>query len=79
MPQTPARNFTKPFSIAGFVLGIIYAAATAFAPSRTGEIVPVAHEFKRLLAIAPFVGISGALVGLGLGLLATALYARLRR
>jgi hypothetical protein len=79
MPQTPTRNLTKPFSIAGFILGFIYMIFIGFGPSRSGEIVPFAHQLGRVLVLGPFCGIFGALIGMGLGLLATAAYTRLRR
>jgi hypothetical protein len=67
------RNLSKPFSIAGFVLGEIYMLAIVFGHSPTGEIVPLAYQFKRMLALAPFCGVSGALIGLGIGLLVSAI------
>ena len=81
MPQTPtpAPNLTKPFSIAGAVLGEIYMVAIVFGHSPGGEAVPWQHQLKRVIALFPFCGIFGALIGLGLGLLATGIYARLRR
>jgi hypothetical protein len=67
------RNLSKPFSIAGFVLGEIYMLAIVFGHSPTGEIVPLGYQFKRMLALAPFCGVSGALIGLGIGLLVSAI------
>lgn len=70
------RNLTKPFSIGGFILGEIYMLAIVFGPSPSGEIVPLAHQLKRMLALAPFCGVFGALVGLGIGLIITALISK---
>jgi hypothetical protein len=70
------RNLTKPFSIAGFVLGEVYMLFIVFAPSRSGEAVPLAHQFWRVVSLAGFCGVSGALIGLGVGLLVSALLSR---
>jgi hypothetical protein len=70
------RNLTKPFSIAGFVLGEVYMLFIVFAPSRSGETVPLAHQFWRVVSLAGFCGVSGALIGLGVGLLVSALLSR---
>ena len=63
------RNVTKPFSIAGFILGEIYMLFTVLAPLRTGVPVPGDYMAWRLLSAAIFFGPLGALVGLGVGLL----------
>ena len=70
------RNLTKPFSIAGFILGEIYMLAIVFGRSPGGEVVPLAHQLKRMLALAPFCGVFGALIGLGIGLIVTALISK---
>jgi hypothetical protein len=70
------RNMTKPFSIGGFILGEIYMLAIVFGRSPTNEVIPLAHQLKRMLALAPFCGVFGALIGLGIGLLVTALISK---
>jgi hypothetical protein len=72
----PRRNLTKPFSIAGLVLGEIYMLFIVFAPSRSGEAVPLAHQLWRIVSLVGFCGVSGALIGLGIGLLVTGLLPR---
>jgi hypothetical protein len=67
------RNLTKPFSIAGIILGEIYMVFTVFGPSPTGEVVPLGHQLWRMLALFPFFGIFGALVAMGIGLLVSSL------
>jgi hypothetical protein len=79
MPQTPARNLAKPFSIAGFILGVIYGVFTVLGPSPSGEVVPWQHLLGRVVALTPFFGIFGALIGLGLGLLASGAVAAIER
>jgi hypothetical protein len=68
------RNLSKPFSIAGLILGEVYMFATILAPSRGGELHTLGGEIKRLIALAPFFGVFGALVGLGIGLLVSAVW-----
>jgi hypothetical protein len=71
--QMTKRNLSKPFSIAGFILGEIYMIAIVFGRSPTNEVVPLSHQLNRMLALAPFCGVFGALIGLGIGLLVSAL------
>ena len=66
------RNLSKPFSIAGLIFGELYMLAIVFAPSKTGEAVPMAHQLWRVVSLAPFCGVFGALIGLGIGLLVSA-------
>jgi hypothetical protein len=66
------RNLSKPFSIAGLVFGELYMLAFVFAPSKTGEVVPMAHQFWRVVTLAPMIGVLGSLLGLRVGLLLTA-------
>ena len=63
------RNVTKPFSIAGFILGEIYMLYTVLAPLKSGAPVPGDYMAWRILTAAVFFGPLGALVGLGIGLL----------
>lgn len=67
------RNLSKPFSIAGLILGEIYMLAIVFGRSPSGEVVPWMYQIKRVFVLAPFCGIFGALIGLGVGLLVSAL------
>ena len=67
------RNLSKPFSIAGFFLGEIYMLAIVLAPRATGDIPPVAYQIKLALGLALFCGPFGALIGLGAGLLVSAI------
>ena len=62
------RNLTKPFSIAGFILGEIYMLFTVLAPQH-GVTPPVDFQIPAVLTAALFFGPFGALVGLGIGLL----------
>ena len=62
------RNVTKPFSIAGFILGEIYMLFTVLAPQH-GATPPVDFQIWAVLTAALFFGPFGALVGLGIGLL----------
>ena len=39
----PGRNYAKPFSIAGFILGEIYMLYTVLAPYRTGPPAPILY------------------------------------
>jgi hypothetical protein len=70
------RNLTRAFAIGGFVLGEIYMLFIVFAPSASGEVVPIAHQLKRVMVLSLFCGPFGALIGTGLGLLASALFRR---
>lgn len=72
------RNLTKPFTIAGFFLGEIYLLFAALAPHYTGQVVPLEGKIWRILAGSLFFGPFGAAVGLGIGLLVTALLNRRR-
>ena len=67
------RNLAKPFTIAGFFGGEIYMLFTVLSPSTAGVIVPNATLFWRVLTSALFFGPFGAAVGLGIGLLISAL------
>lgn len=67
------RNLTKPFSIAGFILGEIYMFFVVFGNSPTGEVVPLSHQIGRVIVLSMFFGVFGALVGGGIGLLVSAL------
>ena len=62
------RNVTKPFSIAGFILGEIYMLFTVLAP-QNGVTPPVDFQIWAVLSAAVFFGPLGALVGMGIGLL----------
>ena len=70
------RNVTKPFSIAGFILGEIYMLFTVLAPLRTGAPVPGDYTLGRIVWAGIFMGCCGALVGLGVGLLVGAILPR---
>jgi hypothetical protein len=63
------RNLTKPFSIAGFVLGEVYMLATVLAPLASGSKPPWDYLLGRVAVMSIFFGCFGALVGLGVGLL----------
>jgi hypothetical protein len=62
------RNVTKPFSIAGFILGEIYMLFTVLAP-QNGVTPPLDFQIWAVFSAAIFFGPLGALVGLGVGLL----------
>ena len=62
----------------GFVAAEIYMFFAVLGPNSAGLEVPPGPMLGRI-AVALFCGLFGALVGLGLGLLVTALVNRLRR
>ncbi len=66
------RNVTKPFTIAGFVVGEIYMFFTVLAPSVSEHSTGNSTLFWRALTSALFFGPFGAAVGLGVGLLVSA-------
>ncbi len=66
------RNLSKPFSIAGFVLGEIYMLFIVFAPRHAGDVPTLAYNIKLALTLSVFCGVFGALIGLGIGLLVSA-------
>ena len=61
-------NYPKICGIAGIILGEILMLYTVLAP-RGAEPVPLGHQIKVMLSLAPFFGAFGALVGTGVGLL----------
>jgi hypothetical protein len=67
------RNLSKPFSIAGFILGVIYAFFIVFGRAPSGEIVPLSYQVQKFLVLTLFCGVFGALIGLGVGLLISAI------
>ena len=67
-------NLVKPFSIAGFVAGEIYLLFAALAPYHNGQEVQMAGKIWRILAASLFFGPFGAVVGMGVGLLATGIF-----
>ena len=67
------RNLTKPFTIAGFILGELYMLYAVLAPYHTGAPVPLIGKIYRILGASVFFGPFGAAVGLGIGLLVGAL------
>ena len=72
-----SRNLIKPFFIAGFVLGEIYAIYVLMAPPPApGH--PGVHWSGAITVIALF-GPFGALVGGGIGLLLTGLLSKFKR
>ena len=81
------RNYTKPFSIAGLVLGEIIMLYTVLAPNRKGPPIPInlpipletlpgdvaipaSALILKIALCSIYFGLFGALVGLGIGLLA---------
>ncbi|HET6406822.1 MAG TPA: hypothetical protein VFG14_02990 [Chthoniobacteraceae bacterium] len=68
------RNFSKPFSIGGCVVGVIYCFAIVFGRAPSGEIVPFSYLVQKFLVLSLFCGVFGALIGLGLGLLVSAFW-----
>ncbi len=68
------RNLTKPFTIAGFILGEIYMLFAALAPYYNGTEVPLDGKLMRIFAGAFFFGPFGAAAGLGIGLLVGAVW-----
>src|SRR5688500_8141688 len=67
------RNLSKPFTIAGFILGEIFMLFVVLAPYRTGAEIPLSSLIGKMLASALFFGPFGAAAGLGLGLIVAAL------
>lgn len=78
-PSSAPRNFAKVFSILGFIAAEIYMLFTVLGPNVIGVETPPGAMAARIAAAALFFGPFGALVGLGIGLLVTALVNRLRR
>ncbi len=70
------RNVTKPFTIAGFILGEIYMLYVVLAPYQSGAPVPLVGKIYRVLGASFFFGPFGAAIGLGIGLLVGALLRR---
>ncbi|MDB6153354.1 MAG: hypothetical protein JWL90_1807 [Chthoniobacteraceae bacterium] len=68
------RNLTKPFTIAGFVLGEIYMLFAALAPYHDGTQIPLMGKVMRILGTAIFFGPFGAAAGMGIGLLVGAIW-----
>lgn len=73
------RNLAKPFTIAGFLLGEIYMFFTVLAPSGADAPAAGSPVFLRVLTSALFFGPFGAAIGLGIGLLISALIDRTRK
>jgi len=69
-------NVIKAFTIGGFILGEIYMLFAVLAPYRTGAPIPASALFWKILGSAVFFGPFGAAVGLGVGLLVSALLRR---
>lgn len=67
------RNLSKPFTIAGFVLGEIYMLFAVLAPYRTGAPIPAEALAWKIIGSAVFLGPCGGAVGLGIGLIVSAL------
>lgn len=67
MPR--GRNVTKPFSIAGFILGEIYMLAVVLAPLPNGTRPPWDYLLGRVGVMSIYFGCFGALVGMGIGLI----------
>ncbi len=68
-----SRNLSKPFTIAGFALGEIYMLFAVLAPYRTGAAIPATALVWKIIVCAIFFGPFGAAVGLGVGLIVSAL------
>ncbi len=67
------RNVTKPFTIGGFIFGEIYMLFVVLGNYSSGAPVPLIGKIYRVLGAFFFVGMCGAAVGLGIGLLVGAL------
>ncbi len=78
-PPPAPRNFAKPFSIAGFIAAEIYMIFVVLGPNTAGVETPLWANVARLLIVGIFLGLFGALAGLGAGLLVTAIANKLRR
>ena len=79
MPES-APNLVKRFALGGLFFGEIYWVLVCLAPNAKGAPAPPLDAiFMRLAAGALFMGPFGAAVGVGLGLIATALVAQLRK
>lgn len=68
------RNLTKPFSIAGFILGEIYLLYSALPPYFNGVPVELSVQIQRVVIGSIFFGPFGACAGLGVGLIVGALW-----
>ena len=66
----------KTCTIGGFVLGEIYMLYAVLAPYRTGVPIPSSTLLWKLVASSVFFGPFGAAIGLGFGLLVSALWRR---
>ena len=77
IPST--RNFAKPFSIAGLIVGEIYMLFTVLGPNTAGVVAPLGAMVARVAGAALFFGPFGAVVGMGVGLLVSGLVNLLRR
>jgi hypothetical protein len=66
------RNYPKICGLIGAALGFIYMIFTVLAPSSSGEVVPWTHQAWRIVVLAPFFAVFGALVGTGIGFLVAA-------
>lgn len=75
-PPMQSRHLVKAFTIGGFVAGEIYMLLAVLAPYRTGAPIPTSALIGKILASALFFGPFGAAIGLGLGLLVSALLPR---
>ncbi|MHA3775211.1 hypothetical protein ACXR0O_27115 [Verrucomicrobiota bacterium sgz303538] len=71
-----SRNFTKPFFIAGFILGELYVVLLLLAPTAPGNAgVHWSGALTAILLFGPFGGAAGG----GIGLLVSAIASKLKR
>lgn len=71
-----SRHLVKAFTIGGLVAGEAYMLFAVLAPYRTGAPIPPSALVWKVLSSALFFGPFGAAVGLGIGLLVSALLPR---